>query len=507
MKQKMKNKSTKKAEIQNKSDNKGLQHIINKNTTPLTCIILKVALLSLIIGSLIIFSDFKGYFNPELSNSHTVRKWNSFYKLASKNQDVDIMLFGNSHLYTGINPKNLSITLGTTAFVFAAPGTNIADSYFGMKEAIKVHKPKIVVIETYGINNFNPYKLKNADLSDQIKSFSARKDFATKLKSTPFLFNVDNYLYAWSTTIRNHDYIFTNPKQLEKNKKLIDKPNRKKQDNKLYLGRYVRFTSGIEKDILEKYNTKGAPVNGDDYQYSKYADYYVEKITKLCQKENIELIFLTLPMYEKHIENYDSWYKELSELLDTYSVNRLDLQKMPNYKGFDLYAFENTYNQNQHMTYNGSLLATYKLADFIRDSFNIELPKKQSDTKWLKQFYGEEGYFENYNPVKNDKNNEIICSNKKLRNITLKHCLLLDLNNKNSHKIIAKVDKALLKNVNNQELKLRLAIKIKRGEKIEITTVDLMYDMLHTPEQNVLFTAFLKPIEVLEIVDGALIKV
>ena len=137
---------------------------------------------------LIAYSDYKGYFNPDLKNNHTLKKWNSFYEF-TKTNNVDILLLGNSHLYTGINPKNLSLALGANAFILASPGTNVSDSYWSLKEALKSCDPKVVIIETYGINGFNPYQLEAGSLSDQFKSFSARKDFVTKLESTPYLFS------------------------------------------------------------------------------------------------------------------------------------------------------------------------------------------------------------------------------------------------------------------------------------------------------------------------------
>ena len=70
------------------------------------------------------------------------KKWDSFYEFIGKN-NVDVLLLGNSHLYSGINPKNLSAALGVNAFILASPGTNIADTYFGLKEALKKTKPNL----------------------------------------------------------------------------------------------------------------------------------------------------------------------------------------------------------------------------------------------------------------------------------------------------------------------------------------------------------------------------
>lgn len=166
--------------------------MINKSILHIT---LKSILIAIIICSAIYYADYKGYFNPDETNNHSKKKWDAFYKFSKRN-NVDILLLGNSHLYAGVNPKNLSATLGVNAFILASPGSNMADTYFSLKEALNRTNPKLIVIETYGINDFNPYKLKEGALSDQFKSFYARKDLITKITSTPFLFKSDNYFYA-----------------------------------------------------------------------------------------------------------------------------------------------------------------------------------------------------------------------------------------------------------------------------------------------------------------------
>lgn len=493
----MTKKTKKKSDIKTKKENwlssKPVLHIILKS-------------LIIIIGFFIIiqYIDIKGFFNPDERNNHTKRKWDSYYEFTNKN-NVDIVLVGNSHLYSGINPKNLSIALGCNAFILASPGTNIADSYYGLKEALTRTKAKLVIVETYGIKEFNPYELKGGPLSDQFKSFYARKDFLTKLTSTPFLFNADNYFYAWSNTIRNHDFIFKDTMQLTLNKKLIaDEQKMNKANSKLYLGRFVRFQTGIESGVMDKYNSIGAPVNGKDYAYNSYTINYVNKIKSLCKEEGVELVFLTLPMYEKHISNYDEWEKKMSEIIGSYRW--IDMQKSTGYKGFGPFAFENTYNENQHMTYSGSLLATYKLVEYLRDSLQVKLPKRSEDYEWHKMFYGEEGYFENYIPEMNDKNNTVICDNKILQNVTLKQVLHVDKNNKKANKIIAKINKKMLGNINYNETNLRLILNYEIEDKRNVAILNLVYDQFHSPKDEVIYMSMIMPIQKIDIVDGMLIK-
>ena len=108
-------------------------------------------------------------------------------------------------------------------------------------------------------------------------------------------------------------------------------------------------------------------MNGADFKTNNTTTIYTNKIIGLCRENNIQLMFLTLPMYNKHIENYSLWRNKLKLNLDEFGNmdHWLDLQIPENYSGFSRNSFENTYKTNQHMTYSGSLLATYKLVDFI----------------------------------------------------------------------------------------------------------------------------------------------
>jgi len=473
-----------------------------KRQKPILQLFGKLLILVVILVSVTLYSDQMGYFNPDATNNHSIKKWKAFYEFTKQN-NIDYLLIGNSHLYTGINPVNLSEVLGGNSFILASPGTNLADSYFSLKEALKKCKPGIVVIETYGIDNFNPYQQSAVSISDQIKSFSARMDFCSKVFSTPFLFNIDNYIYAWSNTIRNHNYIFSNREQIEKNKKLS---NKKKKEKKLYLGRFVRFTTGLEEATLKKYNSEGAPVDGTDYSYGESAEIYTQKIVDLCKKEGIELMFLTLPMYEKHIKNYPVWRIKLAEILQKYPNKWLNLQQADFIKDFTPECFENTYNKNQHITYLGSLIASYKLADFIKNNFKLDIPDRSKNKEWHELFYGKEGYFTNFKPNDTDKENKIICSNKTFNNITIKELLLLKSAKNKSKMLMLKVDKKHLEHFDWDLYKLQLIIEFVEDGKKRGALSEMKFDKYHTFPDYFIFVQNVSPLNFTKVLNIKIIK-
>jgi len=510
---------------------------------PISLIAIKALLFVLMIVLMIVYSDMEGYFNPSQANNHTEKKWNSFYEF-TKNNNVDILLLGNSHLYTGINPKTLSAVLGVNSFILASPGTHIIDTYFSLKEALKITKPKIVIIETYGINQFNPYEFKKGPLSEQLKSFSSRKDFLSKIISMPYLFKTDNYPYAWSNTLRNHGFLFSNQKQLKSfsarkdflskiismpylfktdnypyawsntlrnhgflfsnQKQLIlnRSPKKRKRKKDLYLGRYVRFTSGLKKDILKKYDSLGAPVKGSDYVLNEYPKVYTKKIIDLCKNNGIELIFLTLPMYYKHIENYSTWEKNLKKLLIESPNYWLNMQSPYDTTNFTISCFENTYELNQHMTYNGSLIATNKLAKFIKNKLYVNLPYRKKEQNWINNFYGQEGYFENNPVLIKDKKNKILARNFATNNVLIDEVSLLEQKKGKNKLLIAKITN------NGQDLsKCSLILAINTSsldKKPAVYNIKLNYDKLHRGLDFHVFKIGVKPLEIMEIKAGKL---
>jgi len=473
---------------------------------PIYSIILKFSLFALFIFVSIFYSDSRGIFNPDNTHNHTKRKWDSYYEFSKKN-NVDVLLVGNSHLYTGINPKNLSTSLGCNAFILASPGTGVADHYFTLEEALKVNNPKLVIIETYGLHKSNQYLLTGGALSDLFKSFSARKNLVSKIIATPFLFSLKNYPYAWSNTLRNHDYTSSNFNQIKQNIEM-EKNNRSSSKNKkLYLGRYVRFQTGIEDTLLLKYEKSGAPVDGLKFEINTEANNYIQKITDLCKSKDIELIFLTLPMYQKHVSNYSNWKKKLAQSLGTEFSSCeywIDMQLGKGYEDFSIHCFENTYATNQHMTYNGSLLATYKLSDFILEQKRIMLPNRRKDKNWIKLFYFEEGFFENNSPRSNDKYNITLFRSDKHEG--LNEILLLKRRDFNTLLVkFIPTPNQQYSEMKNMKVRLNAVVKVEDLQP-QSTFIELPFDIYHSKNNRLNFSINIQPIEVLEINDFSFVN-
>ena len=385
---------------------------------------LRFFLLLIIAVAAVVFTDRKKYFITDQGDPHHELRWNSVYDL-TPDHPLDIVVLGNSHANTGVDPFTLSCVLGCTVFDMAPSGITIADAYYCLKELLTRTTPRLVVIETYLMRGTDGPPTEGLSLADEYRSFYPRRNNLIKLESLPVLFDVESYLPAWSFTLRNHELLLRNRDLMRKNQDWYKKRLAKKEKD-LYLGRYSRFAKGINDSIMSLYETNGPAVDGTEEKISDRDIRYARKIVDLCDANGIEVMFFTLPMFEYHIGNYEAWRDEQSRAIKPTGKAWYNLQ-MP-YLGsvFGPDCFEPTYDKNQHMSILGSIKATYKLAHYIHDELKIELPDRRVEKDWIKMFYAKDGYYENLTPAESDPKFRIVGRDVMLGDEHIIECLQSD---------------------------------------------------------------------------------
>ena len=350
----------------------------------LKSLLTKGAVLAAVVVCIIVILEKRQIFVEDSRNNHIEWKWDWYYRMKQYNIPIDVLLVGNSHLLTGFNPYEFTKRSGLNCFMLGASGVGVADLYFTIEEALKVQKPKVLVLETYAINESDPLRLEKGALNDEINSFRARRDTWLKVRSTPSLFNYHNWPIAWCETFRNHNYIFAKPDQVMRNLK-GEGPKRRVR-NDLYLGQFARFPKGLSQVTLDRYKDEGAPVDGAEYEISRSSAKYTEKIARLCKENGVRLVFLTIPMYPEHVKNYPVWQERLGAHLKGLSPYWLDLQaaQVTDSTLRSLYttaAFQDTYGANQHLTNYGMAVTGSVFAQYLTHIMP-DIPDRKNDPQW-----------------------------------------------------------------------------------------------------------------------------
>ena len=136
----------------------------------------KGTVLAAVVVCVIVILEKRQIFVEDSMNNHVEWKWDWYYRMRQYNIPIDVLLVGNSHLLTGFNPYEFTTQRGLTCFLLGASGVGVADLYFTIDEALKVQQPKVLVLETYDINESDPLKLENGALNDEINCYRARRD-------------------------------------------------------------------------------------------------------------------------------------------------------------------------------------------------------------------------------------------------------------------------------------------------------------------------------------------
>ena len=153
----------------------------------LKSLLTKGAVFTAVVVCVIVILEKRQIFVEDSMNNHVEWKWDCYYRMKQYNIPIDVLLVGNSHLLTGFNPYEFTKRSGLNCFLLGASGVGVADLYFTIEEALKVQKPKVLVLETYAINESDPLRLEKGALNDEINSFRARRDTWLKVSSTPSL--------------------------------------------------------------------------------------------------------------------------------------------------------------------------------------------------------------------------------------------------------------------------------------------------------------------------------
>ena len=153
------------------------------------------------------------------------------------------------------------------------------------------------------------------------------------------------------------------------------------------------------------------------------------------------------------------------------------------------------------MTYKGSLLATYKLVNYILDPQNqFSFPNRKQEPTWYRNFYGRDGFFENNTPHPEAPHRLQIYAQEK-EDVFIN---LVQMNGPQSTQIIAQVN---LKNpaLSPEMLKQKaVQIAVNNPNAEAPMLLQLYFDPFHSHDRNLIYKTGIKPVGKLTIQDARL---
>ena len=270
---------------------------------------------------------------------------------------VDVIYVGGSHTNAAVSPTQIYEEYGTTGYVLYSWSQPIWTAYHYTLEALKTQKPKVVVVDVFGMVYGNTY-MTDVDMN------SVSDDYSLLI---PPSLNRIQLAMAMSRCQTEH-------KPFYRYASLLRYHNRwkalTKQDLLWPLQSYRTTGKGFgplyTTESYQLHQPADITPNGEAaYAWSKV---YLQKLVELSKQQGFQLVAVNFPYIAEDIE-YDifAWTRQYCEENGVPFLDYL-LEDTAAQAGFD---YETDMAEHAHVNYKGAAKLTAHLGKFLHDNYAL----------------------------------------------------------------------------------------------------------------------------------------
>lgn len=299
-----------------------------------------------------------------------------------ENKKLDILVSGSCHSYTSVNPIHLFNKFGITSYDIGQGSETIAGSYLQLVDYLEVTNPKVVLVETWGINAKDTYidseSILGSLLASSIDNNYPSIEKASLVQDFESLGIIDDFFYLTrykgrliDGTITEADFTesYEHLKEINTygNNKSEEWETETRMNNKGYKCVWGTLEEGTE--IITESVEDNETLEVDAVQLK-----YIDKIIDLCKEKGVEVIFYRAPYQctKSELKRFNALKQYLEDKGETF----IDLEKEID---FD---YRNDFSDIYHLNVEGAKKSTELLANSVKEKNN------------LKDHRGEAGYEE-----------------------------------------------------------------------------------------------------------------
>ena len=279
---------------------------------------------------LLIFVFFIYILNYLLIPKYELLKPVSFEISGEKDDTIDVIFLGDSLVYSSVSPMEIWNEYGYTSFECAEPAQILPDTYDYLEFAVKHQHPKIVMLEANVLFRNPKKRTMDTALAQAFRRYVPISVYHNNWKSYLQKGSMENWI------------------NIDKGYKFIPqvKPSNRKKD-------YMAYTD--RKESIPKNNFK-----------------YIEKIIKLCEKNDIKLILVGFPSqaswrYNKH--------NAATAIAEKYGLDFINL----NLEKLDIDWKKDTKDKGSHLNNSGSKKVSKFIGNYLKNTNLLEDHRKDSE--------------------------------------------------------------------------------------------------------------------------------
>lgn len=294
-------------------------------------------------------------------------------------KDHDVIFLGDCEVFSNVSPVSLWDQHGITSYIRGSAQQLIWQSYYLLEETLTYETPDVVVFNVLAMKYDQPqneaYNRMTIDGMKWSKSkIGAINSSMTEEESfVEYVLPILRYHSRWNELGEEDFKYMFNKKPLSHNGYLM------RADIK-------PVTMIPEGRILP------------DYEFGENSYYYLDKITKICKDNDVELILIKSPSVYPYW--YEEWDEQMVDYADKNDLTYINFLEVADEMGIDYET--DTFDAGLHLNLSGAEKFTSYFGEILSKDFALE--NRKDDTK-LASAWNEK--VEHYEWMKEDQLNEI----------------------------------------------------------------------------------------------------
>ncbi|MCM1217683.1 MAG: SGNH/GDSL hydrolase family protein [Lachnospiraceae bacterium] len=269
-------------------------------------------------------------------------------------KDHDVVFIGDCEVYENFSPQVLWDEFGINSYIRGSAQQLIWQSYYILEDTLRYETPKVVIFNVQSMQFDKPDKEAYNRMTIDGMEWSWAKLGSIKASMTDkesfldYLFPILRYHSRWSeVSAEDAEYMFQVP-EVSHN------------------GYYMRVDTRAAEDV-----PAGKPLA--NYRFGEIDYKYLDKLTKLCKINNIELVLIKAPSLYPYW--YDQWEKQIEEYAEKNDLLYVNFLEHADQIGLDF--AQDTYDGGLHMNLSGAEKITKYFGEILMKE--TEAPDRRSE--------------------------------------------------------------------------------------------------------------------------------
>ena len=320
------------------------------------------------------------------------------YDFFSSDKNYDVLIIGSSVSQSGISPLDLWDKFGITSYNLSGEGQPLANNYWLLRNAIKFHKPKVVVVEL-GFLFYDRSWSKDTPGGRKIRAHELFDNMPFSIEKYKAIIDLVPLKYLKEFLLPRIFYYHERWRNLNKNDFAVI--HNKKINPYLSRGGTIRDYSekdGVIFDTSSFEKPFGILPKTEIKKCSYENELYINKMIEICKKNKIKILFMVFPEYADNInlgshgngfELQRKW-NYIEQKLSEKKIDCINCLRHIDEIGFE---YSKDLRDYYHQNLSGNRKMTHYLGRILQEKYGI---KNQKDKSFCRKWNNEYKIFNKY---------------------------------------------------------------------------------------------------------------